>query len=191
MTAVIACPHCIRAYRIESELNGKLVRCEACGCHFGVNIVVPALPGEALPLESPLQVHYNFLREAAEAMARNVESICRLAGEPFTAESLVKFVRSLPLARDEIKEGGWRGGYADVVMREAHRRSTYDDRASLTRLLDYFIGRVPDRSTGANEQLVAAFAGVLSVGFDRPTGTEVALYRRPGPLERWAARRGW
>lgn len=138
---------------------------------------------------------YAFFRDGCEAMARNAKLLLELAAEPVTADNLLCIVCTFPRHPDRILTPEWRRSYCSKLLEKAYNRGVQTDREQLTiDVMDYFLRHLPVRSDESLGMLEGAFLGVLGrvTWPEEPSPKKQPVpERHRGPLERWAARRGW
>jgi hypothetical protein len=173
---VISCPNCLRQYAVEPSLT--LAQCGACKSHFQVAVAEMALPCEAVTLSDPITPHYNFLYEATAQAARNVKTVFNLADEPFIAESAARFIQSLHYALD-LQNPNWREEYSNrIVLRASENARTDIDRARLHEATTFYFAHMHTRHSDAQDMLIAAFAGVLSVEYEVPSDKKEVIAQK-------------
>ena len=183
MKVVISCQHCIRQYEVDSDMHGKLARCEACKAYFIIQIAVPEMGGEAIYLENALEPHYNFTGEAVACLACNIKIAFLMASESYTPENAMKFARSMPETCDDLRGENWGSKYCNTIMLRGHMRSrTLANRHAHWMITDYFFRQFPCHPPTTQRVLIGAFVGALSVEFDEVGGLAVI------PKKRWFGR---
>jgi len=162
-TAVISCPQCLRQYEVDAATDSLVAQCGVCKACF--TVAIPRLTGtveNVLVLDKEIEPHYVFFKEACETMARKACELLPLAGEPVTAESIAKFVASIPMDRGELSDGSWRDGFFFHSMAKANDlHPSGQDRARFVELADYFLSFIERERSAALGMLIAAFSGVL------------------------------
>ncbi len=182
-------------FEVTPDISGKAGQCRGCKSTFAICVARPTGDEPALTLIDPVAPRYNFLSEGCVALARNAADLLRLAGEPVTPENVYKVVHSVPHRPADLSDLFWRDAFCNAALRKAYLRLVRDaDRRRYGELADYFLHRVMGFDDDTLNLIDDAFAGALSVDFDRPKSTELAVIEKPrkrGPLERWAERMGW
>lgn len=194
MRVIISCQHCLRQYEVDSGKNGQMGQCDACKGYFTIRVAEPHGPVEdAISFTNPLEPNYLYLHEAAACLGRNLRDMFDMASERFTTENARLYVATMPRDPSALLDARWQGEFcSQIVKRAFFRRCNQTEQVRWQRLADYFLRIFPEKSRGAQDTLINAFTGFLSVEFDGVSpGEELAVYRPRGPLERWAARRGW
>jgi hypothetical protein len=187
--AVITCPNCLRQYFTAPALHGTVGLCGVCREYFIISIAESAARTDgATVFDDPVVPRYNFLADGCAMMARNVCEMLRLAKQPVTIDAVKEFVRTIP--RFGSGNEDWRGRRCIETLDLAHRLTV--DTPNWCRfheLVEYFLHYIPTCRLDSADMLKGAFAGVLGeIELDTPM---VEAPRKPGPLERWVARRGW
>lgn len=108
--------------------------------------------------------------------------MCRLllksGGALESMANIMRIVSSIARYPGELKDETWREGYCSRLLEIAHNRKPDDI------CIVYFLEIVPRLSPEVLSMMQAACPLVLKSEIERPVA-------KPGPLERWAARRGW
>ena len=149
--------------------------------------------------DQELEPYTSYLREACAELGRNVCDLILRAGDLVQVDRIRAIIKSIPRDPEEILDKRWRDGECNQTLSLAFRASSSpESRESMKALADYFLFYLPDRSRFARDMLDSAFLGVLdSVNWDEiarnliPLLDETPPWYRRGPIERWAARRGW
>ena len=180
MKVVISCQNCIRQYVADSDMHGKLGRCDHCKGYFTIQVAMPDIGGEAINFEHSIEPRYCFSHEATACLARNIKDALEMASEPFTPETAAKFARSMPESCEDLRDPRWRSGYCSIVLGRG-RGVSLADHARRRVVVDYFLREFPGHPPYSQRALVGAFVGSLSVEFDRVAGLAVI----PGKRRFW------
>jgi len=187
--AIISCPGCLRQYEALAEMSGKLARCGFCAAHFSVILPELSISGEsAIVFENPVEPWSSFLREGCATLVANMCRAFYLADVPLDRERMLAFVRTLPELPSDIMNNDWRTGFCFKLLGAAFTQKR--DEATRIEIMDYFLERIPYLSWRPGRALRESAIGFIS-GFDWRATLPPPRVRMPGPVERWAARRGW
>lgn len=147
--------------------------------------------------------YFDFFQDACAALARNACLLLRLAGEPVTPENALEIIHSAPRTHAWLDTEFWQRSYCNALLERAcTRQNSARGLDTWLALHDYFKLYLTRIRPAARRMLDAAFIGVLEeIPWEAPKpGKKPARQppplpqpaeRRPGPIERWAARRGW
>lgn len=181
---VISCPHCLRQYAADPSIGGKLAQCGTCKSHFTVTTAVLSSQGDAIVLENEILPQLSFFKEGCEEFICQSRDLLQLAGRPVTMLNVALIAETIPYSFDQLGSKQWREGYCSRMLETAHNRwqREKDPRPDSFR---YFLEYLPARNFFALDMLQAAMSSITRIEWtpDPP--------RKPGPLERWAANRGW
>lgn len=198
--SVISCPHCLRQYAVDASLDGRTGQCNACKSHFVVSMATLSPPADdPVVFDREIGPHISFLREGCAELGRNVCDLILLAGDYVLVNKIRAIIKTIPRNPEELVDKQWREGECNQTLASAFRASiTPESKERVEALLDYFLAYLPNRPRFARDMLDSAFLGVLdSVNWDEiarnliPGLDETPPWFRPGPIERWAARRRW
>jgi hypothetical protein len=114
---------------------------------------------------------FDFFQDHCATMARNARLLLKMAGEPVTVANVLMIINTTARHTDDWRDPNWKRMYCWQLMEAAHRRCegcTEAEKATYTRLMEYFIHDVPGLTSGERDMLDAAFLGVLgAVDWDR------------------------
>ena len=108
-----------------------------------------ALPGESVTLNFPITAHFNFLYEATAQAAWNVKIIFELAEEPFTADSVARFMKWLPRCPADLERSSWRKEYCNQVMHRAWDSPNFIDKSKAQEATWFFLTHALNRDSDA------------------------------------------
>jgi hypothetical protein len=99
-----------------------------------------------------------FWRDGCRTMARAVCATSKLAGEPTTPGTIVRFQHSLPRKPEELGTEAWQKGYCSGCLERAQVALEAPDRGRVT---DYFLRYFPGRWWTCQVTMIDGFVGLL------------------------------
>lgn len=177
--AIISCQKCGRQYAVDPSLAGRLASCYACKSTFFICLAQTGLGEPVVSLTKPLEPHWVFFREGCGELVSKSAELLRLAGEPVTARSITRVVKTMPRSGRELTSGIWLEGYCFRTLEAAWKRSSYAPEGTQAReIMEYFMHDVPDLSDNTIAMLEGAVTGVLGVELEPATPEPVTRRRR-------------
>lgn len=110
--------------------------------------------------------YYAFWMEGCGTLIQGVCLMLRISGHPVTRETIVRFVRSLPMLMVQLDGEAWKAGFCNEVCKEAFNRSRGTGReAVVDEIIHYFASTFVMRSACTKEMLHDSVLGVV-MGLD-------------------------
>lgn len=107
---------------------------------------------------------YAFWREGCRTLMANVCFTLRRAKVSVTKETVLRFIRSMPVHSAYLSDPSWTGSFCDECCKAAFEGSSSDDE-EFREVVKYFFVYLLDRSLIARHMLIDSAVGILS-GFD-------------------------